>query len=229
MRIAEQHLRKKSRRGGSTRDEVASILADVHTRSLWHSNYLNSSNNDHFGDEKLISLAADFVETHAHYYERIIKAVFTDKTLHVRCDSNDAVLSARSLIAKWFQRFVAIGIKHLKAEALDHDGLASLYALAVVQTIEVVRHAREPLLVEEECLKILVSALSQMDGDAQLKVCSVLAAKSDASTFAHLVREDLLATLFCEAKAAFIDKLMSSLADSLLRKVLTVPILEHFC
>merc|ERR1719159_2052999 len=80
MRVAEQHLRKRSRQGGLSREEVACILADVHTRPIWYSNYMNSTNNDHFGAEELISLSADFVETYAQYYERIIGAVFNDKT-----------------------------------------------------------------------------------------------------------------------------------------------------
>mmetsp|Transcript_70287 Transcript_70287/g.155424 ORF Transcript_70287/g.155424 Transcript_70287/m.155424 type:complete len:449 (+) Transcript_70287:76-1422(+) len=234
FKVAEQHLKAWSRAGGTTREQVANILKTVHDQRM-----CNSQGSD---NEDFISLAADFVETHAQYYVDIVRAVFNDKALTLKMtdqvQAGDQVQAAFALVGKWFRRFAEIGLAHFEQGSLSEGDFATLYETSVQKSLKIISVNSnvycKTLLLVEDCLNAFIAILPRFSGTAQVTVIqTILVATSPFhQTILGMVSETLIKNLLCEARSLFMDSVVkvclcfvrSSNLD--VSEVLTVQIVE---
>jgi len=165
-------------------------------------------------------MSADFLEARPSFYAALSPEMITGgRSLH-----NWAPRFMKPLVAKWFHRFAAIGIKHLQSKALTVDDLLPLYhALSQKSLAGYDPATAGPVLFFEECLQELVRILPSLPPTAQVRLFQKL---TELSSFdIRLCRADILAAVSPEARLVFSEKLVT-LPDSTLKIVLTEPLLK---
>jgi len=182
-----------------------------------------------------MTLAADFVESHPRFYETVVRAMFDEVVLQIySLNAPDIAQHVRPLLAKWFQRFAHIGVKHSADMALTINTAFSFYKIVSVAKVKVTTSGgftttiARNLLLLEECLQEFVDLLPQMPLATQRQIWQSFAASNmSVQDKCQFLRLDLLECMPPEAKSIFTEHI-ASLAESELSKFLTVPILEHF-
>lgn len=212
LKIATRLLKQRSRRGGSSLDEVADILA-TRTRETSEST------------EVLFQLALEFVEAHPRFYRRVVEALFNDEAPLVDIYiSNSAFFKQQkiAMAAKYFTRLLHVGLTHENSGTLGEGDLVALFKRAVEHDTYI---SGITLLVQADCLATVAAALPRMGSTLQLEVCHVLTACEDGR-FSSMVTSDMLANLAVEAKSLFTTRMLN-LSDGQLGRVFNEQVVEH--
>lgn len=212
LKVATRLLKKRSRRGGSSLEEVADILA---TRSRETSE----------STEVLFQLALEFVEAHPRFYRRVVEALFSDEAPLVDIYiSNSASFKQQkiAMAAKYFTSLLHVGLAHENAGTLCVGDLVALFERAVEHDTYI---SGTTLLVQSSCLATVAAALPRMGSSLQLEVVRVLTACEDAR-FSLMVTSEMLANLVVEAKSLFTARMLN-LSDGQLGRVCNEQVIQH--